>query len=119
MDTPLHPLIRLARTVAAHQLHLQMVQRVDVGKAVANRALQRCVIGQAILVTGDGGQGMRRAVPFGLYGRENLFAQTGVCHQIRVARCQRQTEGFMTSIARITVAAIAIPGFSYISKRTG
>jgi hypothetical protein len=30
----------------------------------------------------------------------------------------RQTEGFMTSIARIMGAAIAIPGFSCISKRT-
>ncbi len=39
MNPPLHPLIRLPSTISAHQLHLQVVQRIDIRKAVADGAL--------------------------------------------------------------------------------
>ena len=44
MNPALYPLVGLARPVAAHQLYLQVVQGVDVGEAVTDGALQRCVI---------------------------------------------------------------------------
>ena len=82
MDAALHPVVRLTRTVAAHQLHLQVVQRVDIRKAVAYGALQRRVIGQAVFVAGDSSQGLGRAVPLGFNGRKNLLAQTRIGHQL-------------------------------------
>ena len=53
MDAALHPLIRLARAVASHQFDLQVVQRVNVRKAVADGVLQGGVVRQALLVAGD------------------------------------------------------------------
>jgi hypothetical protein len=46
-----------AFAVAAHQFDLQVVQRVDIGKAVANGALQGGVVGQTVAVPGDDGPG--------------------------------------------------------------
>ena len=40
MDAALRPLISNACAVASYQLHLQMVQRVDVGESVFDRARQ-------------------------------------------------------------------------------
>ena len=50
MDAGLHFLVGLAFAVAPHQLDLQMVQGVDVGETVANRALQRGIAGQPLFL---------------------------------------------------------------------
>ncbi|MDT4863942.1 hypothetical protein FQZ97_986770 [compost metagenome] len=68
--------------VAPHQFHLQVVQRVDVGETVAHGALQRGVVDQALLFTGDERQRIGRAVPLGLDGGEHLLAQALVGHQL-------------------------------------
>ena len=90
MNAVLHAVIRLPRTPAAHQLNLQVVERVDIGKAVANGTCQCRVVGQAVFVTGDVGQRLHRALPFRLNRAKNAFAQPGVGHQFAIARCQIQ-----------------------------
>ena len=90
MYAALGPLIGLAGAVAAYQFDLQMVQGVDVGEAVAHRALQGRVAGQALLVAGDQLQRFDGALPFSLDGRENFLAQAGIVDQIGVSRSQGQ-----------------------------
>jgi len=65
VNAALDALVGLAGAVPAHQLDLQVVQRVDVGKAVADGALQGGVAGQALLFPGDQRQRLGGAVPFG------------------------------------------------------
>ena len=84
MDPALNPLVSLARAVAANQFHLQVVQRINLGKAVANRALQRGVAGQTLALTGDLAQRAHCTVPFGLDHAENLFSQARVGHQFGI-----------------------------------
>jgi len=71
VDAALHPFVGLALAVAADQFDLQVVQRVDVGEAVANGPGQSGVAFQAVFLAGDLGQGIRRALPFGLDGGED------------------------------------------------
>ena len=81
----MHPLIPLPRAPAAHQFDLQVVQRVDIGKAVANRTRQGGVVRQALLVAGNARQHVGRAVPLLLDGAEHLLAQARILHQLAVA----------------------------------
>ena len=69
----------VARAVAAHQFDLQVVQRVDVGEAVADRALQCRVARQPLLRAGDQRRARRDgAVPFGLdHARRSSGAACG------------------------------------------
>jgi hypothetical protein len=48
VDAGAHAIVDLARAVAAHQFHLQVVQRVDVGEAVPDGSLQRRVARQPL-----------------------------------------------------------------------
>src|SRR5688572_27082434 len=54
VDAALHALLRVARAVAPQQLELQVVQRVEVGKAVADRARERGIRRQESVGAGDG-----------------------------------------------------------------
>ena len=85
MNPRLHPLIPLPCAPAAHQLDLQVVQRVDVREAVFDGAGQGRVVGEALFVAGDAGEGLCRAVPFGFDAGEHLFAQAGVGDEFAVA----------------------------------
>ena len=53
VDTALHALVGQASAVAADQLDLQVVQRVDVGESVSDRAVERRVAGQAVFLACD------------------------------------------------------------------
>ena len=81
MNSALHALVGLACPVAAYQFYLQVVQRVYVGEAVADGALQGRVACQQMLLTGDECQGVDSAMPFGFYRALNFFAQFGVRYQ--------------------------------------
>ncbi len=85
MNAAPHGFVTKACAVSPHQLHLQVVQWVDVGEAVTDRSGQCCVVCQALLVAGDLGQRLGRAVPFGVNRCEHFFAQTRVRHQLAVA----------------------------------
>ena len=85
MDATLGPLIQQASSVPSHQFHLQMVQRIDVWKAVPDRLLQAGIAGQSLLVSGDQLQRLGCAVPFGLDQDKDPFAQPRVAHQSGVA----------------------------------
>ena len=73
MDTAPHALVALAGAVAAYQFDLEVVQRVDVGEAVVDGALQAGVGGQALFVASDQGEGVGGAMPF-LLDRTKYFA---------------------------------------------
>ena len=45
MDAALRPLISNTRAVSAYEFDLQMVQRIDIGKAVFDGSGQRSVVG--------------------------------------------------------------------------
>jgi hypothetical protein len=68
-----------------HQLDLQVVQRIDVGKAVPDRALQGGVAGQPVALAGDLRQGLAGQVPFGLDSGKHFLAQAHVFHQAGIA----------------------------------
>ena len=85
MDTALRPLVAGARAVSADQFDLQMVQGIDVGKAMFDRPGQRSVVGQTLFVASDPLQGIGCAVPFGFYRFLDFFAQLGVLHQFGIA----------------------------------
>ena len=90
MDAALDPRVGLPRAVAPYQFDLQVMQRIDVGKAVANGSLKRGVVGQALPVAGDAGKRAGRTVPFKFNKLENTLAQPRVGHQLRVAARQCQ-----------------------------
>ena len=56
VDAVLGHRIDLSRTPAPQQLHLEMVQRCDIGEAMGDRAGQRGIVGQPVFVAGDGFQ---------------------------------------------------------------
>lgn len=85
MNPRLHPLIPLPCAPAAHQFHLQVVQWVDVRKAVFDGAGQGRVVREALFFAGDAREGVGGAVPFGLDAGEHLFAQAGVGDEFAVA----------------------------------
>jgi hypothetical protein len=67
VDAAVDPLVDLARiagqrAVAVDQFDLQVVQRVEVGEAVLDRARQQRVAGQPFMGPGDGFQA-RRVLP--------------------------------------------------------
>ena len=74
VDTALRPFVAGARAVSANQFDLQMVQGIDVRKAVFDLPGQRIVVGQALFVTSDPLQGIGCAMPFGFYRFEDFFA---------------------------------------------
>ena len=64
VDHPQEPFVSLAGAVAAQELDLHVVERIEVGKAVADRARKRRVVGEQLLVSGDRGEPLSRAMPF-------------------------------------------------------
>mgnify|MGYP006151880011 CR=1 FL=1 len=94
MNAPFRPLrirVRLADpgdrgAVALDQFDLQVVQRVEIGEAVLDRARQQRIAGQAFLGAGDGRE--HAAGTFMLAGdaAEDGGAQLAVRHQSGVAR---------------------------------
>jgi phosphatidylserine/phosphatidylglycerophosphate/cardiolipin synthase-like enzyme len=75
VDAALHALVGLAGAVAAQQLDLDVVQRIEVGEAVADRALQQRIEVEQFLLAGDRQQRGDRGLPFGLDAREDGLAQ--------------------------------------------
>ncbi|MNY00791.1 hypothetical protein D3C86_1332990 [compost metagenome] len=70
--------------VAADQVDLQVVERVDVGEAFAQRDLQRGVVGQQFALGQELEHGERAAV-FGADGAEDAFAQGALRDELGVA----------------------------------
>ena len=85
MDAALRPLIGDAGTVTPYQLHLQMVQGIDVGKTVFDGTRQRSVVGQALLGAGDELQGQCGKLPLGFNCFEDAPTQLGVGDQFGIA----------------------------------
>jgi hypothetical protein len=74
------------RAVPAHQLDLQVVRRIEIRKAVLDRARQARVRRQPMRLAGDQRQRVVGALPRGLDRREYALAQPLVLHQPDVAR---------------------------------
>ena len=94
MDATLDPLIgRIAFDpvpVAAHQLDLQMVQRVEVRKAVLDRPRQRRIVLQAPGLAGDRSHRGLGTLGLGADRRKDALAQAFVFDQFDIARRQAQ-----------------------------
>src|SRR5262245_46286945 len=70
VDALHHGLVAVAATVALQQLQLHVVERVEVGEAVAYRAGEQLVVLQQSLVLHDLEQGVDGILPFGAQARE-------------------------------------------------
>src|SRR5688572_25066968 len=64
--------VAVATAVAPQQRDLQVVQRVEVGKAVADRAGERGVVGEELARPGDGEELALRLLPFAGDARKHL-----------------------------------------------
>src|SRR5690606_23125900 len=91
VDGAAYARIGLAMAVAlrgaptADQFDLQVVQRVDVGKALAQRGQQHGVVGQQVALRQQPQHGYGARV-FGADLPEDALAQRAPGHQLRVAR---------------------------------
>ncbi len=72
------------RTVAPQQFDLQVIQRIDVGKALAQRGAQQFVFGQQFAL-GDALEHFQRQGKFPLYAAKDAAAQRCVRHQAGIA----------------------------------
>jgi hypothetical protein len=70
--------------VLLQQFHLHMVQRVEIGKAVANRPFQEGIALQQPLMTHDVQQLLDRTLPFAADPREDIFTQRLVRHEFGI-----------------------------------
>ncbi len=66
-----HALVRIAGTIALEQLQLHMVERIDVGKAVADSARKRGVALQEGALLKNGQQRFLRTLPLCRKARED------------------------------------------------
>src|SRR5215831_4856253 len=85
MDRLHHALVGLAGPMTLQQFDLYMVERIEVGEAVLDRARQQGILVEQCLLASDGEQHINRAVPFGTQPRKDGFAQFGVLDELRVA----------------------------------
>src|SRR5438034_293843 len=85
MDCLHHALVGIASPMTPEQFDLYMVQRIEVGKAVLDRARQQGILVEQCLLAGDGEQHFNRILPFGTQPRKDSFAQLGVLDELRVA----------------------------------
>src|SRR5262249_21834825 len=85
MDCLHHALVGIAGPMTLQQFDLYMVERIEVGKAVLDRARQQGILVEQCLLTGDGEQHFNRVLPFGAQPRKDSFAELGVLDELRVA----------------------------------
>src|SRR6266481_5644546 len=85
MDCLHHALVGIAGPVTLQQFDLYMVERIEVGKAVLDRARQQGILVEQCLLAGDGEQHFNRVLPFGTQPRKDSFAQLGVLDELRIA----------------------------------
>src|SRR5262245_34923556 len=85
MDCLHHALVGLAGPMTLQQFDLYMVERIEVGEAVLDRARQQGILVEQCLLAGDGEQHINRVLPFGTQPWKDSFAQLGVLDELRVA----------------------------------
>src|SRR6266850_5218355 len=73
-----HLLVRVLRAVFLQQFHLHMVERIEIGKTVADRAVQEWVALQQPFMPHDVEQRLDRGMPFAPDAPKNAFAQLHV-----------------------------------------
>src|SRR5262249_49417568 len=85
MDCLHHALVGLAGPMTLQQFDLHMVERIEVGEAVLDRARQQGILVEQCLLASDGEQHFNRVPPFDTQPRKDSFAQLGVLDELRVA----------------------------------
>src|SRR5262245_54043781 len=85
MDCLHHALVGIAGSMTLQQFDLYMVERIEVGKAVLDRARQQGILVEQCLLAGDNEQHFNRILPFGTQPRKDSFAQLGVLDELSVA----------------------------------
>src|SRR5712691_3213685 len=68
----------VAVAVAAQERELDVVERIQVGETVADRAREGRVAGKELARAGDREQPVARRVPFGFYARKHRLAHARV-----------------------------------------
>src|SRR6516162_9646637 len=85
MDCLDHALIGLAGPMTLQQFDLYMVERVEVGEAVLDRARQQGILVEQCLLASNDEQHINRVLPFGSQPRKDGLAQFAVIDKLRVA----------------------------------
>jgi len=80
-----HALVGISGPVTLQQFDLYMVERIEVRKAVLDRAHQQGILVEQCLLAVDGEQHFNRVLPLGTQPRKDSFAQLGVLDKVRVA----------------------------------
>src|SRR6266700_8184466 len=81
LDAAQHLLVRVLRTMLAEQFHLHMVERLAIGKAVADGAFEQRIALQQTILSHDVKQRLDRGMAFAPNAAEDLLAQGGIRHQ--------------------------------------
>ncbi len=84
MNAALGALVGLPFAEAVQEFDLQVIERVDIRKAGADRTLERGVVGQALGVAGDRGEHVGGELPFAQQRLEHFLARLGVGHQFGI-----------------------------------
>jgi polyphosphate kinase len=78
-------LIAALLAMPTQELDLQVVEGIQIRKAIADRAREGRVVGEELGLLGDRRQPASREVPFGVDRREHVGAQRRIRHERRVA----------------------------------
>src|SRR5690348_3990589 len=89
LNSAQHPLVQVLCAMHFQKLHLNMVERIEIGKAMAHRALQQSVALQEPLLPHDVEKRPDDELPLMADTAEDLSPQLLVRHQISVARGDR------------------------------
>src|SRR6185437_11751867 len=81
LDATQDLLVRILRAVFLQQLDLNVIERIEIGKAVADRTLQQRVALQQPLLPHDIEQRPDASVPFAADATKDVFAQAHIRHQ--------------------------------------
>src|SRR5439155_10747054 len=86
VDAALHALVGVARAMAAQELELEVVEGVEVGEAVADRAGERRIRFEEGRGAGDLEERLRRRVELGRDAPEDRLRGRRLRREARVAR---------------------------------
>src|SRR5579863_7517147 len=84
LDAAQHLLVGVLRPVLLQKLHVHVVQRIEIGKAVADRALEKRVTFQQACLPGDLQQPVDRTLPLAPDTLEDVLAKCGVGYEFGI-----------------------------------
>src|SRR6185312_16539494 len=83
LDPGQHLLARRARAIELHELDLHVVERIEIGKAVADRPVEQRIALEQLRLLHDRVEGLDRIAPFARNAGEDSFAHGHILDQAR------------------------------------